>query len=644
MLCPKCGYYAESEENVCPSCGNILNQPSTASIEGAQAIRQGKRAREAARSRPVQDEAVAAARKRRSGASHATVEMPAVREERFTGNDFFDTITVSETDSSGPSYERRRRAFYDEETNPEQAARYTASHQKGKWVHRRMVNWIKLGMIIACLAVLVIVGIWGYLNFTLSGQLMVTKIALQYPNLNLKVSSTSLWTVGQDYMDKGQIQSAIHCFQMAKEMNEAEKVFNVDGLLVLGSAYEAAGQIDDAVALYEAIYAETPTRSEAYKAHIRILQSSQKEGDLIKAGDLMKLAYENTKETIFQNQRNDFLPRPPEVNLTAAYYEKKEHITLKSQQGFDIYYTFGEDVELPSGGKKFSEPIPLDEGTWNLRAVCVNGELISDELRGTYRISMPSPKMPQATLAPYTYKTRQRVRLKPGKENINDDDIEIYYTIDGSPPNLDSPKYDGNAIDLPTGNVTLRAIAINQYSKWSNELVVKYKIDANPKQKAAFTNDDTLDNIRFGITTQLEFFETYGEGNLAGIVETNEYSTECRRYDYPWGYVIMNLAKKTWVVVEVSFSTSGKFPAPRKTGIGDEEEYVTGQFKDMNQVESKSGNRGLYYNDKGSGKIWQIDKQHRIIRYLYNYETHTLQLEYHLRDKTVYMIDMKYIP
>lgn len=648
MLCPKCGYYAERDENVCPSCGNILSHPSGIRAEGAQSIRQGKRARESAKARPVQDKELIEARKRRSGASHATVEMPTVRDERFAGNDYFDSMTVSEQ-SAGPSMERRRRAFYDEYADPEQAARYAASHDGEKYIRKRMINWIKLSMVIVCLVVILVAGIWGYLRFTPSGQLVVTRTSLRFPNLNLTVSSSSLWTVGEEYMDKGQIQSAIRCFEMAKKMNEDEKVFNVEGLLTLGSAYEAADRLEDAEALYEMIYTETPTRSEAYKAHIRILQSSEREGDLKRAGELMKIAYEKTKETIFQNQRDDFLPKAPQVDLTAAYYEKKENITLSSIQGFDIYYTFDPNAVLPVDGFKFKGPIPLDEGSWSLRAVCVNGELVSDELRGTYRISMPSPKMPQCNLAPNTYKTSQTVRLKPGKDNINDDDIVIYYTIDGSPPNLDSPVYRKNEqIRLPNGNVTLQAIAVNQYQKISNPLVVKYKITANPQPQKVFTNDDMLTNIRFGLMTQLEFFETYGESENHVPVETEEYSSECRRYDYPWGYVIMNLAgtkkNKTWVVVEISYTVPGKFTAPRKTGIGDSEKDVTDQFRDCGQVESEKKNRGLYFNDKGSGKVWYTDKENRTIRYIYKYDGHTLQLDYDLKNNSVIRIDMKYIP
>lgn len=649
MLCPRCGYYAENEDNdVCPSCGNIINHPSENKKAGAEAIRQGKHAREAARMRPVPDDAKAEALKRRSGASHATLEMPAVKDERFTGTDYFDSMTVSGKETE-PSYERRRKSFYDDDADTEQAARYAVNHQQQKWVHRRMINWIKLSIIIVCIVIVSFFGIWGYLKFTTSGQLVVTRTALRFPNLKLDVSASSLWTVGEEYMNEGQVQSAIHCFEMARDMNKEEKVYNVDGLMMLGSAYEAAGQVEDAMSLYESIYTEIPTRPEAYKAQIRILQSSGRDGDLTLAGELMKTAYEKTQENIFKNQRDDFLPKPPETDLTAAYYEVKEHITLSSTQGFDIYFTFKEDTILPFGGTKFTTPILLEEGTHNLRAVCVNGELVSDELRATYRISMPSPKMPQSTLAPNTYKTRQVVRLKPGKDNIGDDDIRIYYTIDGSPPDLDSPLYKtGEVIKLPTGNVTLQAVAVNQYQKTSNPLVVNYKIDVNPKPKTSFTSDDMISAIRFGTTTQLDFFETYGQGTAGEIEQSEEYGSEIRRYDYSWGYAVMNLVgKKTkvWVIVELSYTSNGQFSAPRNTGIGNTEDSVVEMFKDLGQIENESShNRGLYWNDKGSGKIWQNDDGSRTIRYNFTGDGHKLLLEYDVQSGHVFRIHMKYVP
>ena len=63
MLCPKCGFYSEKDESVCPECGRILKQASEIREGGAQAIRQGKRAREAAKSSPARTAQETAAKK-----------------------------------------------------------------------------------------------------------------------------------------------------------------------------------------------------------------------------------------------------------------------------------------------------------------------------------------------------------------------------------------------------------------------------------------------------------------------------------------------------------------------------------------------------------------------------------------------------
>ena len=34
MLCPRCGYYAEKEETVCPECGEILTTGTDAGQAG----------------------------------------------------------------------------------------------------------------------------------------------------------------------------------------------------------------------------------------------------------------------------------------------------------------------------------------------------------------------------------------------------------------------------------------------------------------------------------------------------------------------------------------------------------------------------------------------------------------------------------
>ena len=633
MLCPGCGYYTDRDETVCPECGAILNASAGAPETGAEAIRQGKRARQAIRDAAAMQKAEAR-RSRRSGASHATVEMPTIRDDRM--EDDLSGYTVSETEDAGdedgeePVFERRRRTVYDEnEALEEQARAYTEWIEQNGNQRRRMVNWVKITIIAVSITVLAAVGGWLFLKKTDAGQKLMAR-------LGREASSSALWSVGEELMNTGDMEGAIEIFEKAKAQDEKENHEDVDGLLMLGSVYEAAGRTEDAAALYERIYTNTPARTEAYVNHIRILLSSGVPGDKARAGELMKLAYEKTGDSSFQTQRRDLLPAPPEVDLTAGYYEAKKYIAITSYQGYDVYWTFDEKAELPAGGTLWTERVFLDEGIWNLRAVAVNGELISDELKGTYKIIMPSPQTPQCNLAPGPYKTRQRVRLKPGQENLNDDDIVIYYTVDGSIPDADSPIYTGEPVLLPSGHtVTIKAVAVNKYNKVSNMLEVRYKIEAKPYPLTAWDMTETIGGLELNRTTMLDFQSAYGEGTQVKTETKADFESECRKFEYPWGYAVMNLAKKNWVLVELYFKDGSTFKAPRGTGVGDPLDFVVGKFKDLGQLASASGNRGLYALENGSdGKIWKQEEKtgQRILRYRIKNEGHYYVLDYHISE------------
>ena len=642
MLCPRCGYYAEKEETVCPECGEILTTGTDAPYSGAEAIRQGKRARQAIHE--AAERTMEIKRRRRSGASRATVEMPALKDEREDEENFPD-YRISESEIAGEEggeevvFERRRRTVYDENDDiREQARAYTEWIEQGGGKRLKMVNWMKIAIAGVVLLAMIIGGSWLFLKKTEGGQKVMAR-------LGREATSAALWSVGEDLMDNGDIDGAIESFEKAMLQDELEKHVDVDGMLMLGRAYEAAGRTEDAAKLYEYIYEGTPSRPEAYINRIRILLN---DGKLAAAGDLMKKAYDNTGESTFQTQRRDLLPEVPVVDPVGGFKENKVMLTLYSTQGYDVYYTFEdeENAKLPQDGILFTEKKLLDEGTWNLRAVAVNGELVSDEIKGTYKIIMPSPQMPQVGLAPGAYKTRKKVSLRPGKDNEKDDDIRIYYTVDGSTPNEDSPEYTGEPVLLPTGHkVTIKAIAVNQYGKESQVQEVSYKIEVKPYPLTAWDIEEKVSGLDLNKTTMQAFQAEYGQGQEVEIEtpKNSGFTTALRKFEYPWGYAVMNLNKKTWVLVELRFNDKSTFKAPRDTGVGDPKDYVIGKFRDMGQVASASGNRGLYHLDNLSdGKYLAKENS---IRYRIRVDGTWHQLKYYLNDNgTVKEIEYRYIP
>ena len=258
MLCPKCGYYTDLEETVCPECGEILNANAGMPAGGAEAIRQGKRARQAIHDAAAKQD-MEARRRRRSGASHATVEMPAIR-DGFTEDDV-PAFTVSEKEILGnengeePVFERRRRPVYDEtEAIEEQARADTEWIEKGGGQRLKMVNWMKISLAVILALILAVVGGWLFLKKTDEGQKLMAR-------LGREANSSALWSVGEELMNTGDMEGAIINFEKAKAQDEKEQHEDVDGLLMLASTYEAVGRTDEAAALYERIYTNTPSRT-----------------------------------------------------------------------------------------------------------------------------------------------------------------------------------------------------------------------------------------------------------------------------------------------------------------------------------------------------------------------------------------------
>ncbi len=615
MLCPHCGAYVSQDDVVCPGCGaaTAYIQPD----EGVRAIRQGRRGRETMN-------AMASATVPKHAASRGASRAPVhdVRGEETSSIPVYDADSgLVRDDDSTASYDRFHSFREDQQTHQQKALPNPKNKYRTYSVKQHMINWTHMAIGAACVFVLLVIGSYFYLTRTTGGQRIMAR-------LGKDATAEALWQVGEEEMDKGQIDKAITDFELAREKNGDDDV-NVDGLLLLGNAYEAAGRTEDAEALYTELYTNiVPTRSEPYNNVIRIMLAQSRRPE---AAALMQLAYEKTGLSTFRQQRTELLPSSPTTELVAGIYNVNKYLDLASPEGYDVYYIFNDDeAVLPDAGTLYTEPIYLDEGVFKLRAVAVNEDLVSDELSATYKVIMPSPQTPKSSLAPKTYQTRQRIWLHPGDDNKNDTDITIYYTIDGSTPDADSPVYTGEPFWLPGGRVTLRAIAVNGYGKMSNMLEILYKITGVKSPLSAYSTSDNIANLTLNSTTLASFQDTYGTANTVEEVTFEGTDDPCQKHVYDWGYAIFAPKKTDNVLVDLYF-TSSRFSGPRSTGIGSTEDGIVSVFRDMGQVESPSGNRGLYASDEDVGKIYKQEDDSKIIRYrAETADSHMWQLDYNM--------------
>ncbi|MDD3336112.1 MAG: chitobiase/beta-hexosaminidase C-terminal domain-containing protein [Eubacteriales bacterium] len=631
MICERCGSFIPDDSLTCDHCGAFQGEHTTGQDTGVRAIRQG-RADSYVPTLPVRHND-----KMKEYGDYDLSPLPVEKSDRPRRSKPISPADDSFT-GSRPSTHRG--------VPVKGTARATASPRKSVHAHpvrRHNINWMLIGLICTVLAIGGGIGYMLYMSQSEVGQLSTarknvlecneTLLALaQTKDVTLlteqeellkkwnRIPAVSYWSAGDSYVDEGDLDTALIAYRMADLLDPE----NYDGLMELASTYELKNEDDKAEEIYLRLINDiSPFRGEAYTSIIRLYQNNDRGPE---AAEMMQLAYTNTDRETFRLQRRDYIPQSPQTSLIAGRYEisaMNEDVTLTSPQGFDVYYTVDDDAVLPEDGILFDGgALQVVEGSVTLRAVCVNGSLVSDPLSVSYTFYYPSPPAPKCNLAPNTYKTAREVSLRAGtreeytkkQQAEMEKNLTYYYTIDGSTPTEESPVYDGTPIKLPSGKVTLKAVCVNQYGKMSSILEVGYQFKIKPDPLEMYAYTDVFAGFELYSTNRTDFEATYGAPNSEEPVTYLYLDAEAVHLAYNWGYAVFAKINNVWLLVRVEMNSSIA-TAPRGVGFGSSESEVCGVYKDFGQLQSPNGTRGLYYKYPQIGQVLIDENGTRYIQY-----------------------------
>ena len=152
----------------------------------------------------------------------------------------------------------------------------------------------------------------------------------------------------------------------------------------------------------------------------------------------------------------------PQVSPEGGSFTDYIAITISAEADAKVYYTL--DGTAPgTGSAVYSEPIELSEGSTRLRAVAVNKKGIeSDMVDFTYSVLYPVPDTPKIAPSSGTFTEGMDTSIQV----IVPDGCKVYYAFDQKPTEKTGTLYTG-PVDMPVGEHTFYAIAVNGYGKSS---------------------------------------------------------------------------------------------------------------------------------------------------------------------------------
>lgn len=281
----------------------------------------------------------------------------------------------------------------------------------------------------------------------------------------------------------GQYEKAIEYYDRAIELDES----NVDLMVELAEVYyKKNNKMEYEYLLREIVRNENATAEQLEAAYGKLIAIYRAREDYQTINDFLLESGNAAVLALYPN----YVALAPEFSVKAGYYNSIQPLKLTASGNGQIYYTLdGSDPDETS--TPYTMPILLENGDYVIKAYFLNENGIASEIAAAeYHISIEKLPVPEISAMSGDYREATKIE-------VTDDRSNVYYTTDGTDPNVMSTPYTG-AIHMPLGSSVFRFIRIEDGKSSDIEERI-YHLTLNTNISTSMAEDEVVDyRLRIG--------------------------------------------------------------------------------------------------------------------------------------------------
>lgn len=374
----------------------------------------------------------------------------------------------------------------------------------------------------------------------------------QYNSYDYQLDKAGVYLSGQKH------ELAIKCYKRALELNDKD----VEVSFSLAEAYLQKGnKIEYEYLMREIIRSPASSQEQLERAYGKLIAIYKDRGEYDTINQILQASDNDKIKTSYQN----YLVNPPEFNYEGGYYDQLIPLKLTACAAGRIYYTM-DGSEPDENSLLYTAPVMLENGDHLIKAYFVNEYgVASDVVTKEYHIFMVMESAPQISVISGDYSVPMMIEVMD--EYLED----VYYTTDGTDPNLHSAQYTA-PIPMPLGKSRFRFAHIKDDGTLGDVADRTYRLTLN-------TQLSEKDAEAVIVECMLCTGKIYNE--------RGDFSTEsAAQYKYVYQYVMnINQTDDFYVIAEIYRDEDG---VQAKTGSYFAVNCYTGEYYKLQTDENNN--------------------------------------------------------